>query len=101
MLVDGTHWTTNLDLKAKRPGVYSGAPMRRIGTVGANGVVDLAVRVQGPTRLPATAIGCLNRDLLTAAVGRLDASKPAAVSVGGHSIDIRLKPKRLERWSSA
>lgn len=90
--VGGNRWVTNLDPKAKRPGVYSGAPMRRLGTVGANGVVNLTVRVQGPARLPTTAIGCLDRGLLTAAVGRLMENKPAAVSVGGHSIDIRLTP---------
>jgi len=90
VLVDGTNWKTVLDPKAKRPGVYSGSPMLRIGTVGANGVADLTVRVQGPARLPAQAIGCLDKDLLTAAVGRLTVSNPASVSVGGHSIDVRL-----------
>ncbi|MGY4766827.1 YfhO family protein [Kribbella sp. CWNU-51] len=92
VLVDGSGWQTVLDPKAKRPGVYSGAPMRRLGTVGADGVVELAVRVRGPARLPASAVGCLDHGLLTAAVGRLNASKPAAVSVGGHSLDIRLNP---------
>lgn len=92
VLVDGSDWQTVLDPKAKRPGVYSGAPMRRLGAVGADGVVELAVRVRGPARLPASAIGCLDRERLTAAVGRLNASKPAAVSVGGHSLDIGLTP---------
>jgi hypothetical protein len=90
--VDGNRWVTNLHPKAKRPGVYSGAPMRRIGEVGADGVVDLTVRVVGAARLPASAVGCLDHGLLTAAVGRLSDNKPAAVSVGGHSIDIRLTP---------
>ncbi|WP_020387968.1 YfhO family protein [Kribbella catacumbae] len=83
-------WEPVLLPVAKRPGLYTGAPMRKIGTTGANGVVELAVRINQQAQLPISAIGCLDRDRLTAAVGRLSQSKPAVVNVGGHSVDVRL-----------
>lgn len=92
LLVDGHEWVTNLALKAKRPGIYSGAPMRRIGTVGADGKVEATLRLPASTSLPASPIACLHRDRLDAAVAQLSARKPSAVSVGGHSIDVRLQP---------
>lgn len=92
VLVEGTGWKPVLQPTAKRPGIYTGAQMRRIGTAGPDGVADLAVRVQGPTRLPASALGCLDRARLTAAVDRLRNSAPAAVDVGGHSVDVQLDP---------
>jgi len=92
VLLHGDHWEAVLKPNAKRPGIYTGAPMRRVGTVGTDGVVDVRLRVTGLARLPSSAIGCLDRDLLNAAVGRLNQAQPAAVDVGGHSIDVRLDP---------
>ncbi len=92
VLVDGRGWVTNLNPKAKSPGVYSGAPMLRVGSAGADGAVAVTVRLAARTKLPTSPIGCLHRDQLTAAVERLGTSKAAAVSVGGHSVDIRLTP---------
>jgi uncharacterized membrane protein YfhO len=92
VLIHGDDWEAVLKPNAKRPGVYTGAPMKRVGTVGANGVVDVRLRVAGRARMPSSAIGCLDRNLLNAAVARLNQAQPAAVDVGGHSIDVRLAP---------
>jgi hypothetical protein len=92
VLVDGRDWVTNLDPKAKSPGIYSGAPMRRIGTVGADGKVEVMLRLAARTKLPSSPIGCLHKDRLETAVATLGASKASAVSVGGHSIHVRLQP---------
>jgi uncharacterized membrane protein YfhO len=90
--VEGFGWKVNLDPGTKRPGIYSGAPMRRIGTVGADGIAKLVVRVQGPARMPSSAVACLDHSKLDAAVANLNANKPASVHVGGHSLDVHLKP---------
>ncbi|MGW6282959.1 YfhO family protein [Kribbella sp. NPDC055071] len=92
VFVDGFGWKTSLNPNTKRPGVYSGAPMLRIGTVGADGIAKLRVRVEGPARLPSSAVGCLDPVKLESAVANLNANKPAAVHVGGHSLDVQLKP---------
>jgi hypothetical protein len=92
VLVDGRGWVTNLDPKAKSPGIYSGAPMRRIGTVAADGRVDVTLRLAARTKLPSSPIGCLQPDRLDAAVAQLRASKVSAVTVGGHTIQARLRP---------
>ncbi|GAA1592705.1 YfhO family protein [Kribbella hippodromi] len=88
--VAGLGWAPILRPVSKSPGIYSGAPMIRVGTVGADGAVKVDLRVPARTRLPSSAVGCLHRDKLTAAVQQL--GKPAEVKVGGHSIDIRLNP---------
>ncbi|MDX2969441.1 YfhO family protein [Kribbella solani] len=88
VVVDGRGWRPILTPVAKRPGVYTGAPMMRLGTVGADGSYRVELRLPGRTRLPSAAVGCLHRDKLTAAVHQL--GKPAEVKVGGHGIDIRL-----------
>ncbi|MER7244982.1 YfhO family protein [Kribbella sp. NPDC000426] len=92
VFVDGRGWVTNLDPKAKSPGIYSGAPMLRVGTVGTEGKVDVTLRLAARTKLPLSPIGCLHRDRLDAAVAQLSASKASEVSVGGHSIHVRLQP---------
>jgi len=92
VLIHGDDWEAVLKPNAKRPGVYTGAPMKRVGTVGADGVVDVRLRVSGRARLPSSAIGCLDRTLLNAAVERLNQAQPAAIDVGGHGIDVRLNP---------
>ena len=85
-------WTSILKPTAKRPGIYTGAPLQRIGTTDANGVADVTLRISGQARLPAAPIGCLDRTALKSAVDKLNQSKPAAVHFGGHSIDINLAP---------
>ncbi|MFD7157767.1 YfhO family protein [Kribbella sp. NPDC059898] len=92
VLVDGRDWVTNLAPTAKSPGIYSGAPMLRIGTAGADGKVDVTLRLAARTKLPSSPIGCLHKDRLDAAVAKLSASKASAVDVGGHSIHVRLQP---------
>ncbi|MEV4261432.1 YfhO family protein [Kribbella sp. NPDC049584] len=92
VLVDGRHWVTNLDTKAKSPGIYSGAPMLRVGTAGADGKVEVQLRLAARTKLPSSPIGCLHRDRLEAAAAQFGASKVSAVTVGGHSIHVRLHP---------
>jgi hypothetical protein len=90
--IEGSGWTPVLKPAAKLPGIYSGAPMLKAGTVGTDGVVDVSLRVRGPARLPAAAIGCLEPDRLSSAIDRLNRNRPAAVEVGGHGVDIRLTP---------
>lgn len=92
VLIPQDGWEAMLKPNATRPGIYSGAPMRRVGTVGADGVVDVRLRMPHATRLPAAPIGCLDRARLASAVQQLKDSRPAATAVGGHSIDVRLKP---------
>ncbi|GAA1581257.1 YfhO family protein [Kribbella sancticallisti] len=86
--VDG-QWRSVLDSKAKRPGVYSGAPMLRVGTAGVDGAVDVRLRVNGRARLPASAIGCLELDRLSSAIDQLKRNRPTDIDVGGHSIVVR------------
>ncbi|MGZ0147347.1 YfhO family protein [Kribbella sp. WER1] len=92
VLVDGRGWVTNLAGTAKSPGIYSGAPMRRVGTAGADGKVAVTLRLAARTKLPSSPIGCLHRDRLDAAVTQLGAHQASAVSVGGHSVHVRLQP---------
>ncbi|MEI8413005.1 MULTISPECIES: YfhO family protein [unclassified Kribbella] len=92
VLIPGAGWQSVLKPNAKRPGVYTGAPMLRVGTVGTDGVVDVPLRVTGQARLRAAPIGCLEPDRLTAAIDQLNQNRPAGVDVGGHSIDVRLNP---------
>ncbi|MFC9690499.1 YfhO family protein [Kribbella sp. NPDC056951] len=92
VLVDGRKWTISLTTGAKRPGIFRGAPIRRVSTAGPSGLVDVKLRVPEPTNLPARPIGCLDRTKLDAAVNTLRQSQPAEVHVGGHSIDTKLNP---------
>ncbi|MFK4088145.1 YfhO family protein [Kribbella sp. NPDC020789] len=93
VLVDGHKWTISLTTGAKRPGIFRGAPVRRVSTTGPSGAVDVRLRVPESTQLPDRPIGCLDRTKLDAAVAALRQSQPAEVHVGGHSIDIKLNPK--------
>jgi uncharacterized membrane protein YfhO len=90
VFVEGHGWVTNVSTSARSPGVYSGAPMVRVANVGADGVASLRLRAAGTIRLPAQPLGCLDRSRLAAAVQRLHETQPGRVTVGGHSIDIRL-----------
>ncbi len=91
VLVAGQGWVTNLSSKVKSPGVYAGAPMLRVGTVGPNGVVAVPIRVGIGAKLPAQPIGCLHPDRLQAAIHELK-STPAVVNTTGHALDIHLPP---------
>ncbi|GAA0592943.1 YfhO family protein [Kribbella sandramycini] len=91
-MVDGVRWKGFLSGVAKRPGVYTGGTMRRVGKADRAGLVDVKLRVHESTQLPAEALACLDRRKLRAAVGVLKASEPPVVRVGGHSIDVELKP---------
>ncbi|MFI5728852.1 YfhO family protein [Kribbella sp. NPDC051587] len=93
VLVDGQKWTISLTTGAKRPGIFRGAPIRRVSTAGPSGVVDVKLRVPESTQLPDRPIGCLDRTKLDAAVTALRQSQPASVHVGGHSIDVKLNPQ--------
>ncbi|TDD59633.1 hypothetical protein E1263_14175 [Kribbella antibiotica] len=92
-LVDGHKWTVNLTTGAKRPGIFRGAPMRRVSTTGPSGAVEVTLRVPESTQLPDRPLGCLDRTKLDAAVNLLRQSQPAETHVGGHSIDIKLNPR--------
>ncbi|MET7279837.1 YfhO family protein [Kribbella sp. NPDC005582] len=92
VLVDGHKWTISLTTGAKRPGIFRGAPVRRVSTAGPSGAVDVTLRVPESTNLPDRPIGCLDRTKLDAAVSTLRRSQPAEVHVGGHSIDVKLNP---------
>jgi hypothetical protein len=92
VMVEGAGWASVLKRTAKRPGIHTGAPVRRIGTTGVDGVAEVTLRVEGQTRLPAAPIGCLDRAALDSAVDKLNQSKPAAAHFGGHSVDVQLKP---------
>ncbi|MFB6719480.1 YfhO family protein [Kribbella sp. NPDC056345] len=89
-LVNG-QWTSLLPPQGKRLGTYSGALMSA-GPADANGAFDLRLRTSVSTQLPVGAIGCLDRVKLDQAITRLEQSQPAAVQVGGHSINVRLTP---------
>ncbi len=106
VLVDGW-WKPILRSEAKRPGIYSGAPMIRAGSADAQGNVRLDLQIARSARLPATSVGCLDRARLKSAVANLTA--PTAIDVRGHSLTARLTPGapavavigviRIEGWS--
>lgn len=87
--VDGA-WAPVLAPQARRPGVYTAAPIRRVGVAGPDGAVDVPVRIAGPARVPGAALGCLDPDALTAAVAGLTEAAAASADVGGHGVDVRL-----------
>nr|WP_269813935.1 YfhO family protein [Jiangella endophytica] len=88
--VDGA-WVPMLAPEARRPGLYMTAPMRRVGVAGPDGAVDVPVRVTAATRIPGSALGCLDPAALTTAVTGLAAAGPTSVDVGGHSVDVGLE----------
>ena len=92
VLLSGGKWQPILTPDTKRPGIYTGAALRKVGTTGANGVAEVTLRVGGQARLPSSPVGCLDRAALKSAVDKLNQSKPAAVHFGGHSVDVQLKP---------
>ncbi|TDC54405.1 hypothetical protein E1212_02910 [Jiangella ureilytica] len=83
-------WRTVLRQTTRAPGVYTGAPVLRVGVAGPDGSVEVALRVYGPARLPASPLGCLDRGALTAAVAGLRAGAPSSIDVGGHGIAVSL-----------
>ncbi|GAA0587763.1 YfhO family protein [Kribbella sandramycini] len=87
VLIDGV-WKPVLTELTKRPGIYTGAEMRRAGTADRTGTVTIDLRVTKPTRIPTTAVACLNRARLTQAIQAL--KPPASVELGGHSMQVRL-----------
>jgi hypothetical protein len=89
--VDGS-WETVLRPTAKRPGIYTGAPLHHVGTVGEDGVVEVVLRLTHPTRMPASAIGCLDETALATAVAELRDRAPEEVVVGGHSVEVSTAP---------
>ncbi|MET7283974.1 YfhO family protein [Kribbella sp. NPDC005582] len=91
LLIDGKWKPT---LRDRRPGIYSGAPLTRVGTADASGNVRVQIKASMPVAVSRTALGCLDRARLTAAVRELNESAPTDVEVGGHSITIRRTPGR-------
>jgi hypothetical protein len=91
LLIDGVWKPT---LHDRQPGIYSGAPLARVGTADAAGNVRLELKADRASTVANTALACLDRDRLAAAVQELTASAPAAVEVGGHSITINRMPGR-------
>lgn len=85
-------WRTVLRQATRAPGVYNGAPVLRVGTVGAEGLVDVTLRVYGPARLPASPLGCLDRAALSGAVAGLRAGAPTSIDVTGHGVSAVLPP---------
>ena len=109
VLVAGRGWVVNLSAKVKSPGVYAGAPLLRVGTVGADGVAAVPIRLSPRATLPSSPIGCLDRSRLATAVHTLTPPSPPAVDVSGHAVRIRLHPSdtsaslviatiRIEGW---
>lgn len=88
--LDGGPWVPMLSQMARRPGVYTGMPMRSLGMVGADGTVDVTVRIPGPTRLPTFPIGCLDHQGLDEAINALSASAPTQTDITGHGVDVTL-----------
>ncbi|WP_162605695.1 YfhO family protein [Jiangella aurantiaca] len=92
VLDDAAGWRTVLRQTTRAPGVYTGAPVLRVGTAGPDGAVEVALRVYGPARLPASPLGCLDRGLLSAAVAELRAGAPTSIDVSGHGVAVSLPP---------
>lgn len=88
-------------LHDRRPGIYSGSPLIRVGTTDASGLFGLGIRADRDSRIADDSIGCLDRTRLATAVQRLTASAPAAVKVSGHSITIHRRPGRAATVSIA
>ncbi|WP_165952393.1 YfhO family protein [Kribbella albertanoniae] len=91
LLIDG-EWTPTL--RDKRPGIYSNAPLTRVGTADADGNVRVEIRAHRQITIRSGALACLDRTRLAAAVRDLTESAPAVVKVGGHSIRIQRLPGR-------
>ncbi len=89
LLIDGKWKRT---LRDKRAGIYSGAPLTRVGTADASGNVRVQVKASTRINIPSTALGCLDRARLATAVRELTASAPTDVKVGGHSFTVRRTP---------
>ncbi|MGW0120047.1 YfhO family protein [Streptomyces sp. NPDC003327] len=72
------------------------APMRALGTVPGSGEVrvelvpDAKAKTKGKIRLPAQALGCLDRARLDAAVRRLTATGATEVRATGHGVTAQL-----------
>ncbi len=77
-------WVTALSEIAARPGVYTGLPLRQVGSVPRTGQVQVEFRVSSVGRLPARSLGCLRPGALAAALARLQGGAPMRVSVSGH-----------------
>lgn len=84
-------WARQLP-RAVRPGVYTGAGVRSVGVVGADGVVDVTLRTAAETWIPDRPIGCLDPERLEAAVKASQDSAPLAVEVGERSVDVEVTP---------
>ncbi|WP_438487705.1 YfhO family protein [Streptomyces sp. S186] len=65
-------------------------PLRRLGTVPADGVVRVRFAGQHRAFVPERAVGCLDRGRLAAAVRALEG--PVRLTVGGHDLTARLRP---------
>ncbi|MFC9688533.1 YfhO family protein [Kribbella sp. NPDC056951] len=91
LLIDGTWKPT---LRDRRPGIYSGAPVTRVGTADTSGNVRVDIKAHQRTTIPSGALACLDRTRLTAAVRDLTESAPGVVDVGGHAIRIQRLPGR-------
>jgi hypothetical protein len=91
LLIDGTWKPT---LHDRRPGIYSGAPLTRVGTADANGNVRLQLKADRASTIKNYSLACLDRARLATAARELSDSAPAAVEVGGHSITIQRNPGR-------
>jgi hypothetical protein len=89
-------WARQLP-RAVLPGVYTSASVRSVGIVGADGVVDVALRTATETWIPANAIGCLDAKRLTAAVKGSQDAAPEAVEVGGRSVDVVVTPASMDQ----
>lgn len=96
VLVDEA-WETLLRPTAKRPGIYTGAPLHRVGTADPDGSVEVTLRLTGPTRMPIQPLGCLDQQRLDEAVEALQQRAPAQLDVSGHSIDVTVDPSGTER----
>nr|WP_237550603.1 YfhO family protein [Streptomyces sp. SID8354] len=77
---------------ARAVGQWDGTanPLRRLGTVPADGVVRVRFTGQRRAFVPERAVGCLSTGRLAAAVRALEG--PVRLTAGGHDLTARLRP---------
>ena len=91
-------WVTALSEIAARPGVYTGLPLRQVGSVPRTGQVQVEFRVSSVGRLPSSSLGCLRPGALAAALARLQGGAPMRVSVSGHGFRAAVSAAPGARW---
>ena len=86
----GPAWVAALPSGTALPGIYLALPLRRLGTVPADGRVELRLRPDAATGFPARPLGCLRPGALAAALARIDRGPQPRLTVGGHGFRVQL-----------